>query len=457
MIAFMVAGTASGVGKTTAALAMMAALRERGLAVQPFKCGPDFLDAGHHSAVCGRVSRNLDTWMLSAEANRDIFHSASQGADAAIVEGMMGLYDGVAGGGEAGSSAEIAKLLNLPVVLVLDASKSARSIAAVTKGFEVFDRDLRFAGIVLNGVNSEGHYRLLEAALSSSTGIPLLGRLPKQKAVSIPERHLGLRTAEEETAPDARREALAAMAREHLQLEPLLRLQHAAEIAPAPVPLPAPIVRYGVTRDQAFSFCYEDNLDLLRRAGAEIVPFSPLSDAHLPGDLDGLYLCGGYPELYADRLHANASMMAEIRAFAESGRPVYAECGGMLYLSQGLRSADGQIFPMTGMLPMRFEMTNSLVRFGYADVEFTGDCLPAIKGATARGHSFHYSQMVEDCSLPSACRVKYSLSGRTEDEGFQLQNVYASYIHLHFGSCPSIAESLVRSAAVARRNAEVLS
>jgi cobyrinic acid a,c-diamide synthase len=204
MIAFMVAGTASGVGKTTVALTLMAMLRERGLRVQPFKCGPDFLDTGHHSAICGRASRNLDTWMLDDEANRAIFSSASRNADVAIVEGMMGLYDGVAGGGEDGSAAQIAKLLDLPVVLVMDAGKSARSIAAVVKGFESFDPAVRFAGIVLNNVGSDRHYRLLETAIRSVTTTPLLGHLPSDPAIAIPERHLGLHTTEETTSAENR-------------------------------------------------------------------------------------------------------------------------------------------------------------------------------------------------------------------------------------------------------------
>ena len=215
MIAFIVAGTASGVGKTTVALALMAALRERGYCVQPFKCGPDFLDTGHHSTICGRASRNLDTWMLNGPANHAIFTSASREADAAIVEGRMGLYDGVAGG-EEGSAAQIAKLLDLPVVLVLDAGKSARSIAAVVKGFESFDLDVGFAGIVLNRVSSERHYRLLETAIRSVTTMPLLGRLPADSALAIPERHLGLHTAEETMCAEDRFAAFAQAGREYL-------------------------------------------------------------------------------------------------------------------------------------------------------------------------------------------------------------------------------------------------
>ena len=450
MIAFMVAGTASGVGKTTVALALMAALRERGYRVQPFKCGPDFLDTGHHSAICGRVSRNLDTWMLDGSANRAIFASANRNVDAAIVEGMMGLYDGVTGGGENGSAAQIAKLLNLPVVLVLDAGKSARSIAAVVKGFESFDPEVRFAGIVLNRVGSESHYRLLETAIRSVTTTPLLGHLPTDSALAIPERHLGLHTTEETTSAEDRLAAFAQAGRQSLDLAPLLDLVCQSAMAESDV-IPASFpgqtrVRIGVARDKAFSFYYEDNFDLLRESGAEIVPFSPLADAEVPPNLDGLYLGGGYPELHADALSRNESMCTGIRALAEAGKPVYAECGGMIYLGKSLTALDGHSYTMTGLLPMEFEMTSRLVHFGYVEVEFVEDCLLGEKGTRVRGHSFHCSRVRADGAMPTAYHLKYSLSGREEPEGYQFKNVLASYVHLHFRGNPMLPRSLVIAA-----------
>jgi cobyrinic acid a,c-diamide synthase len=450
VIAFMVAGTASGVGKTTVALALMAALRERGYRVQPFKCGPDFLDTGHHSAICGRVSRNLDTWMLDGSANRAILASANRNADAAIVEGMMGLYDGVAGGGENGSAAQIAKLLDLPVVLVLDAGKSARSIAAVVKGFEGFDPEVRFAGIVLNRVGSESHYRLLETAIRSVTTTPLLGHLPTDSALAIPERHLGLHTTEDTTSAEDRLAAFARAGRKSLDLAPLLDLvcQSAmAESEAIPASLPRQTrVRIGVARDKAFSFYYEDNFDLLRESGAEIVPFSPLADAEVPPNLDGLYLGGGYPELYADALSRNASMCAGIRALAGAGKPVYAECGGMIYLGKSLTTLDGLSYAMTGLLPMEFEMTPRLVHFGYVEAEFVENCLLGEKGTRVRGHSFHCSRVRPGSAMPTAYHLKYSLSGREESEGYRFKNVLASYVHLHFRANPVLARSLVMAA-----------
>jgi cobyrinic acid a,c-diamide synthase len=450
MIAFMVAGTASGVGKTTVALALMATLRERGYRVQPFKCGPDFLDAGHHSAICGRPSRNLDTWMLDGSANRAIFLSASRDADVAVVEGMMGLYDGAADGGEDGSAAQIAKLLDLPVVLVLDAGKSARSIAAVVKGFESFDPEVRFAGIVLNRVGSDRHYSLLETAIRSVTTTPLLGRLPTDPALAIPERHLGLQTTEETTSVENRLATFAHAGQQSLDLAPLLDLVYQSAMAEGeaiPASFPGQTrVRIGIARDKAFSFYYEDNFDLLRENGAEIVPFSPLADAELPPNLDGLYLGGGYPELHADALSRNALMCAGIRALAETGKPVYAKCGGMIYLGKSLTTLDGQSYAMTGLLPMEFAMTQRLVQFGYVEVEFVEKCLLGEKGTRVRGHSFHCSRVRAGSAMPTAYQLNYSLSGREEPEGYQYRNVLASYVHLHFRANPILARSLVMAA-----------
>lgn len=449
MIAFLVAGTGSGVGKTTIALALMAAFRQRGYVVQPFKCGPDFLDTGHHTAICGRASRNLDTWMLPADANRAVFRDACRGANVAIVEGMMGLFDGKAGDTDEGSAAEIAKLLDLPVVLVLDAAKSARSLAAVVKGFESFDPALRYAGIVLNGVSGDGHYRILQAAIQSVTATPLLGRFPKDPALTIPERHLGLRTVEEESSVPQRSAAFADAARKHLDLAPLLRLSHPSEDSATPLRKNGstePTIRVGVACDKAFSFYYRDNFDLLREGGAELVEFSPLSDRALPDGLDALYLGGGYPELYAESLSRNRDMCDAVRAFAESGRAIYAECGGMLYLGQSLATLDGESVAMAGVLPLAFEMTRKLVQFGYVEVEFIEDCLLGPRGSTVRGHSFHYSRVLHDGTLSTAYHVRYSLSGQSEQEGFQYKNVLASYIHLHFRAAPLLATSFLNAA-----------
>jgi len=451
MTGFLVAGTSSGVGKTTVTLAIAAALCGRGHVVQLFKGGPDFLDAGHHTRIAGRRSRNLDTWMLSSENNRNILRRASQGADVLVVEGMMGLFDGKNGTGK-GSSAEIASLLKLPIVLVVDASKSAQSIAAVVLGFEMFDPALRFAGIILNRVGSEHHFRLLEAAILDRCRTPILGWLPRESAISIPERHLGLRTAEESRDEESTRQfaKLASVAENHLSLDCLLSLQCGLDLKSDSMAQARTEVRarIGVAFDPAFSFYYEDNLDLLRERGAEIVKFSPLHDCDLPPMLDGLYLGGGYPELYAKELSANTMMLAAIREFAKSQRPIYAECGGMIYLAASLSTKDGILHEMSGVLPCRIEMTPHLKSFGYVTVAFTQDCLLGPAGTIIRGHSFHYSRMTATHGLSSNYRVGYSLSARQEQEGFGISsaNLLASYIHLHFLSNPIVAKHYVEAA-----------
>jgi cobyrinic acid a,c-diamide synthase len=453
--AFVVAGTASGVGKTTVALAIIAGLRSRGLTVQPFKCGPDFIDGGHLALVANRAARNLDTWMLDAEANREIFCRASTGCDGVVVEGMMGLFDGVTGSSEEGSTAEIAKLLDLPVVLVLDAGNSARSIAAVVRGFETFDQGLRFAGIVLNRVAGDAHFRMLDSAIRQSSVVPVLGWLPMEADVAIPERHLGLHTAAEGIGA-----SLSALTRlgNRLDLDQLLNATtHSQRFETARTHSAEPKYegsRVGIARDKAFSFYYEDNLDLLRENGTEIVEFSPLTDCALPKNLHALYFGGGYPELHAAALSDNGCLLKDIREFAEANKPIYAECGGLMYLAERLTTLEGQSYPMAGILPVGVEMTKSLVHFGYADVEFADDCLLGKKGTVVRGHSFHCSRIVAQGPLRCAYRVHYSLSGRKEEEGFTHRQVLGSYIHLHFRSNPSLVSHFLQQAGPVRRLVE---
>lgn len=446
---FLIAGTASGVGKTTVTLAITAAALRRGLTVQPFKGGPDYLDAGHQTRIAGRASRNLDTWMLSQEANRDIVRRAAPGADVLIVEGMMGLFDGKDGASGTGSSAEIASLLELPILLVVDASKSARSIAAVVLGFETFDPALPLAGVILNRAASDRHFRMLEAAILSRCHTPVLGWLPRDASITIPERHLGLQTAGEQPASelDAQLDTLASLAERHLELDRIFTLWCGLDLAEPPRPaIHSGIrMRIGVARDAAFSFYYEDNLDLLRELGAETVSFSPLMDRCLPPSLDAIYLGGGYPELHAQQLSSNTSMLHAVREFAASGRPVYAECGGMMYLTRSLIDKEGNQHDMAGVFPFAIEMTSKLVRFGYVTVEFALDCLLGPAGTTIRGHSFHHSRILGAPATPCSYLVEYSLSGKSESEGFGLPgtNVLASYIHLHFRANPAVAQNLL--------------
>jgi cobyrinic acid a,c-diamide synthase len=397
--------------------------------------------------------------MLSREANEDVLRQASQGADAILVEGMMGFFDGKDGATEAGSSAEIAKLLRLPVVLVLDAGKSARSIAAVVLGFEKFDPQLSLAGVILNRVGSERHYNMLKAAIDSVCKTPVLGWLPNAADIRIPERHLGLHSAAEadEKTTEKLIEDLGLLAEKHLDLEHLFSLECEADLQyeSPPQRIKEPTLRIGVARDHALSFYYEDNLDLLRQHGAVIVPFSPLLDTSLPADLDALYLGGGYPELFAPQLATNEEMIASIQQFAASDRPIYAECGGMIYLSQQLITSDKIAHRMAGIFPFTVEMTCKLVQFGYVAIELTRDCLLGTRGTAIRGHSFHYSHIVCGDGTQTSYRVQYSLSGKEEAEGYIVGNILASYIHLHFRANPSVVQHFIEVARNMKSNLTV--
>lgn len=452
-----VAGTHSGVGKTTVALGLMAALRRRGLAVAPFKVGPDFIDPGHHTQVTGRVGRNLDGWMLSRAANRDLFARHAAGADVAVVEGVMGLFDGYGGGNEAGSTAQMAKWLGLPVLFVVSAAGMARSAAALVQGFERFDPALVFAGVLFNRLGSRGHLDYLREAMAAYVDTPLLGGLLRNEALTIPERHLGLMTAGEHALSEAACHRLADHIESGLDLDRLLA--DLPDIVPTDV---EPVncskfcsegVRIGVARDEAFCFYYPDNLDLLVAAGAELVPFSPLVDPGLPEGLDGLYIGGGYPELHAAKLAANDAMRRDILEASRAGMPVYAECGGFMYLCRELEDSGAGVHAMCGCFPFRTRMHGRMKSLGYREVRMTGPTLLGGKDGVVRGHEFHYSDIV-DMPLWSPTATAYQVSGRSggvSTEGYQVGRTLGSYIHLHFVSRPESAAALVSACRGYRR------
>lgn len=445
-----VAGTHSGSGKTTVALGLMAALKRRGLAVQGYKVGPDFIDPGHHRAVTGRASHNLDGWIMDQEANQALFLRGLQGAEAAVIEGVMGLFDGFSGNDESGSTAQMAKWLGIPVLLVVDARSMARSAAAVALGFSRFDVDLLLAGVVFNRVASEGHARMLMEAMESVPDVPVLGCLPREEDLAVPSRHLGLVTAEDLPPSGDRVERLALWIEDHLDLDSLL--EDALGISPARFEPEAPAgrrVRIGIARDEAFCFYYEENLRLLEAAGAELVPFSPLRSSDLPEGLTGLYLGGGYPELHCETLSANRSVKKAIRAFSRSGRPVYAECGGFMYLMQATRDLQGRRHRMAGVFPMEATMEPRLRSLGYREITTQRESLLGPAGTTVRGHEFHYSQMArrEGEPVEHIYRMATRSGQAGVEEGFLLNGVLGSYVHLHWGSNPQAAEAFVAACA----------
>lgn len=441
-----IAGTSSGVGKTTATLAILSALRERGRLVQPFKVGPDFIDPSHHRAATGRPSRNLDGWMLGADLNRSIFARVAADADLSIIEGMMGLFDGSSPVNEVGSTAELAKQLNAPVLLVVDGSAMARSAAAMVAGYARFDPELRVAGVLFNRVGSDGHYQLLRAAVEQHTDVVPVGYLRSDPAMTIRDRHLGLVLATEQ-GEDQLYQRLAKAALETIDLDRIEALAHSSHTcsafaSPPVIQSHGRTVRIGVAQDRAFCFYYPDNLELLEAAGAEIVTFSPLNSHVLP-DVEMLYLGGGYPELHGQALAENAAMRVAVRQFAERGGPIYAECGGMMYLTESIRDFDGRSHRMVGIFPAEAVMQKQSLTLGYRTVKCSRNCILGEVGVTARGHEFHYSTLVARGSLQYSCALSDAGGLARGQDGLTVGNVLALYTHLHFASQPQAGTALV--------------
>lgn len=454
-----IAGTGSGVGKTTITLGLLEAYRRRGLVVQAFKIGPDFIDPGLHEVVAGRPSYTLDGWMCGrAHAVATVARHAAD-ADLAIVEGMMGCFDGADAASDAGSTGELARWLEAPVVLVLDASGQARSAAAVVHGFETFDPRLRVAGVILNRVGGTGHGDWLRAAIGARCRAVVVGAVPRDDGVALPERHLGLVTAAERPLTPTRRAKLVELIESSVDLDRLLALARplssagaAGAVDPGGRELTGTDtsgrVRIGVARDVAFQFYYAENLERLRAAGADLVFWSPLTDA-VP-DVDGLYFGGGYPELHAARLAENTAAIKGVGRFAASRRPIYAECGGLMYLADALEDGDGVLHRMAGVLPTTVRMRSSRLTLRYCDVNFTLETPFGPAGATGRGHEFHRSTMdpVPEW-VPRAYRVR-DHGGDTRAEGYLIGRTLASYVHLHFGSNPALAPAFVAACAAGR-------
>jgi cobyrinic acid a,c-diamide synthase len=460
MKGIVIAGTHSGVGKTTVTLGMLAALIRRGLTVAPFKVGPDYIDPGHHARISGRISRNLDGWMLPENVNRDNFLRNVREVDLAVVEGVMGLYDGYDGKTEAGSTAQMAKWLDLPVILVVDARSMARSAAALLQGFEKFDADLDFAGVIFNRVGGARHLAYLKDALAGNVVMPCLGGIPRNPSVAIPERHLGLVTCDEHRVSPGTIPALADLIDQHVDLEALIdRLPE--QTVPDGISShfetkPGPPVRIGVALDKAFCFYYRENLEMLESEGAELVFFSPMADERLPADIDGLYFGGGYPELHADALSERKALMAAIRENSASGMPVYGECGGFMYLCREIEDLGGVRFDMAGCFPFSVRMLPQLKAMGYREVIFDRDLPLGPGGMRLRGHEFHYSEIVGN---QRAARTVYRVTDRAgrekAREGYLAGRTLGSYFHLHFASCPSSAASFVAACRTYRRERRV--
>ena len=445
----LIAATHSGAGKTTATGIVLRALRDRGLETQAFKIGPDFIDSAYHAEATGRPAINLDVWMTGDEGVRDSHRRWSAAADVAVIESMGALYDGADAAGH-GSAAHVAKLLGVPVILVLDVWGMTRTAGAILAGLLAFDPDVEIAGCILNRVGSPEHAALVVDALPAPLRSLVVGTIERRPELEIPERHLGLVTVEENTAAAAERERAYLRAGESLDVERIVAIAGTRSRPPGassgvPPARRAPVARLAIARDRAFCFYYEENLELLRDAGFELVPFAPTRDPRLPADVNAVYVGGGYPESFATELAANRSLAAELRERAADGMPVYAECGGLLYLARSLTGFDGVQHEMSGVLPLDAAMDSDHLAIRYVEVRTRGASPLGAAGATARGQEFHQSRVVDAAIEPTLYDVTSS-TGQTYRDGYHAGGVVASYVHLHFASNPALVTNLVRSA-----------
>ena len=447
----LIAGTQSGVGKSTISLALVAALRRRGLKVQTFKVGPDYLDPGHLTRVSDRPCYNLDSWICDPGYLRQLFADATADCDFALVEGVMGLFDGSSASSLSGSSAEVAALLDIPVLLVVNSHGMARSLAALVQGYNGFDPAVRLAGVLANRCGSTRHAELLREALETSGQPTLLGTIPRDAFPQLQSRHLGLVSAVEQILSEQMIDQLADVAEQHIEIDLLLKQQgreahDSRETRSVSTADSGTGVRLGVAWDEAFQFYYPDLFPALEVRGCHLQFFSPLHDDQLPDDLDGIYFGGGYPEVYAQALSANSSMLRAVQVFCQSGRPVYAECGGLIYLSRGLEN-DGELVPLVGHLPVATRMLDKRKALGYVTATLTSDSLFGCSGSAFRGHEFHYSELTSDPvgrdGWMAVYQLKQNRTGEVFAEGYQKGSVLASYAHLHLASQPCALDRFV--------------
>ena len=440
-----IAATQSGGGKTTLVTGLLAALRARGLTVQSFKVGPDYIDLGYHRLASGRTGHNLDTWLVPEARLAEIFARECAGADIAVIEGVMGLYDGGRRG--ISSTAAIAKALDAPVLLVIDAKSVGASAAATALGFRVYDARLNLAGVLLNRLGSETHEEMTREAMAG-IDMPVYGVLRRDAALALPERHLGLTPVEENAAAETVR-AIGERVEAGLDLDSILKLARSAApmtIAEVKRAEKAAPVHIGIARDEAFSFYYAASLAELEAYGAEIIAFSPLHDEALP-EVDGVLIGGGFPEMFAAQLAENASMRASLCRAAEEGMPLYAECGGYMYLMRSLVDFDGVEHAMAGIFPARARMTEKLQMVGYVEAEQTVDTVLGSAGLLLHGHEFHFS--VEETERAAAMVRPFTFTklrnGARYAAGCVYKNVLGSYLHLHFAGCQTAAENFVEA------------
>ncbi|MFJ7682206.1 cobyrinate a,c-diamide synthase [Peribacillus butanolivorans] len=442
-----IAGTGSGVGKTTLTIGIMAALQKKGYTVQGFKCGPDYIDPTYHTAVTRRTSRNLDSWMFEHDIVREILNKASVGADISIIEGVMGFFDGKNPLSNTGSTAEISMITESPVLLIVNCASMARSAAAIVKGFQAFSTGPNIIGVIANQVGSEGHYKIVKAAIEQECDVPVMGYMKRELDIDIPSRHLGLIPAIERGELEPFFDKLAHLVMETIDIEQLYLLAKTSTISSGNSGIfqssSKKDVCIAVAKDAAFNFYYQENLELLEAKGANIKYFSPLKGDEVPLDADGLYLGGGFPEEFADELSRNEIAIKSIRNAIEKGLPTLAECGGFMFLSKSIETTSGEKYPMAGLIPGRIKMQKKLAALGYREITGTESNFLIKDCEQAKGHEFHYSTFESDDVLPHA----YEAKGRfgSKKEGCIKGNLVAGYTHFHFASNPKLVENWINA------------
>jgi cobyrinic acid a,c-diamide synthase len=442
----LVAGTHSSVGKTTVTLGVLAALRQQGVRVAPFKAGPDYIDPSLHAQAAGRPSRNLDVWLLDGPALLGVLRRGMRDAELGIIEGVMGLFDGI-GAKQDGSTAALARALGCPIILVLDVAAMSGTAAALVLGCQMMQPGVELKGVILNRVGSEGHLQATAEAIREATGLPVVGSLFEDPSVAIPERHLGLVPSGEGGVGADVLERLARVVTDRFDLATIRRIAQSAPSLPeAPPPVPSArerTVRIAVAQDRAFGFYYQDTIDLFAELGAEVVPFSPLEDDRLPPRSAAVYLGGGFPELYAAELARNHAIRTALQEHVVRGRPIYAECGGLMALGETLTTFEGDSLPMFGLLPVRSCMQRERLTIGYREVEAVRSSVLMDAGKRVRGHEFHWSV----ASGPEPALAAYRVVGSDRLEGFCVGPILASYVHLNFAGAPALARRFVSAAA----------
>ena len=451
------AATTSGTGKTTICCGIMRALKNRNLKVQPYKVGPDYIDIEYHSLASGVKSRNLDEFMLPGEEIKYLFSKNAKDKDINIVEGVMGLYDGLSDRYDFCSSASMSKLLGIPVILIIDGKAMAASAAALVLGFKNLDKEVNIAGVIANNVSSDSHFNIIKSSIEKYTGVKVLGRIPKDEKFALSSRHLGLTPSVEVDDLNYKLDYMASIAEKYIDLDELLRIAETEQIDfdenRREKIKGITDVSLALAFDKAFNFYYQDSLDLLEEMGVKLVKFSPMYDKKLPEGIDGIFLGGGFPEVFAEELSKNKGLISDIREKSLNDMPIYAECGGLMYLGKELESVDGKFFQMLNILDGKSIMSKRLQRFGYCTGKADTDTVITNLNDEVRGHEFHYSDFVTD--MPQVYQMQKVMTDGSIKKwsgGYKINNTFGTYLHTHFAGNYEMALNLIKNMENYRKN-----